>query len=192
MDSIVNYINEHLVISIIVGSLLVFSIYSVFAVLLNKIYSAKYGKTTIIAWIPVLNIYLLGKLVIHSVFGLLLVIGFIFGICISFKIPYLESINLVMPKDYVLPYQISYGVIILLLVIIGKIKLNSMIRRGEVKSNNDIILNREYENKELGDLISNHVDEPQQMINDDFSYNLNPPTINKDDNLKHDNSDQNP
>jgi len=171
MDSIINYIEDHSVMFIAIGVLLGITIYSVIAVFLNKLYNAKYGKTTIMAWIPIFNIYLLGKLVIHSIIGLLLVIGLLFGICISFNISGLETIHNLLGKEYVLPYQITYGVIILLFFIVAKIKLKRIIREGSSKDTMNAFINKDYEEKEPEIVVTKPVEEPKEMIEDNYQYN---------------------
>ena len=172
MDSIIDYINNHLIIFIIIGVLLVIIVYSVFAVLLNKLSSAKRGKTTILAWIPVLNIYLLGELVVHSIVGFILAFAFLFGICISFDIPNLEVIHNLLPLKYVLPYQVGFSVIILILVIVGKLKLNRIIREGTGKDVHSLFINKDFDEKEPEVVVNNNsAVKNSPTIADNFNYN---------------------
>ncbi len=186
MDNIINYIEDHSVMFIAIGVLLGITIYSVIAVFLNKLHNAKYGKTTILAWIPIFNIYVLGKLVIHSIIGLLLVIGLLFGICISFNISGLETIHNLLSKEYVLPYQITYGVFILLFFIVAKIKLKRIIRDGTGKDTMNAFINKDYEEKEPEIVVDTKpVEEPKEMIEDNYQYNhtsLSSLNTHKDDN----------
>lgn len=54
--------------------LVVLIIYILQAILLNKLNKLMYGKGTPMAWIPVANIYLLGKLTVNKLVGWILVI----------------------------------------------------------------------------------------------------------------------
>jgi hypothetical protein len=183
MDNIINYLKDHLIMSIIIGSLLFITIYSMLAVFINKLYSAKYGKTTGLAWIPGINIYLLGKLVIHWIVGIIMFIGLVFGIIISFDIPYLESVKSILPQNYVLPYQIAYCVLILIICVIGKIKLQKILINNASKADEHAFINKDYD-KEMEATTSEVNNNPPvnntpQMINDNFQYNI--PTENNDD-----------
>ena len=148
MQSVIDFIlKQSLLIKVIIVLLLIV-IYSMFAVILNKLHSAKYGKTTPLVWVPIINIYLLGKLVIHAIFGVILILGLLFGICISFNIKGLESIHNVMPKEYVFPYQIAYLLIILILFIIAKLKHNRIVLNGTAKDEYSAFVSKDFEKKE--------------------------------------------
>lgn len=189
MESIINYINDHLTIFIIIGLLLVIVFYSMISVFLNELHNAKYGKTTILSWIPPFNVYILGKMVLHPIIGLLLVIGLLFGICISFNISGLEKVHNLLPSNYVLPYQITYGVIILAFFVIAKFKLKRIIRTGTSKDSSIEFINKDYDNK-APDLVAStkQVQEVKEMIEDNYKYNhtslssLNTHTDNNKDN----------
>lgn len=172
MESVINYIKDLPFVFKIIAVLLVITIYSVISVLINKLYNAKHGKTTILAWIPPFNIFLLGTLVIHFIVGLLLVIGLLFGICISVNITGLETIHNLLPSEYVLPYQIAYIVIIVLLLLFGKSKLNRLIRNGATKDTANSFINKDYDNKEPDIVASKEeVKEVKEMIEDNYQYN---------------------
>ena len=157
--------------TIAVGSLLAITLYSIFAVFLNKLYTAKTGKTTFLAWVPGFNIYLLGRLAVHWTIGLLLILALLFGICISFEIPYLESIYSIMPKEYELPYQIGYGILFVIILIVGKIKLNNLIRTGASKETGSIFINKDYNKKEPEIVVNNKpVDNNIQNSGNDFYH----------------------
>lgn len=171
MEDILNYVKDHSIIFIIIGVLLGIFVYSMYSVLLNKLNNAKYGKSTIISWIFPLNIYLLGKLVIHWIIGILLVIGLLFGICITFNISGLESIHDLLPNEYVLPYQIGYGVLILLFFIAAKFKLNRIIREGTSKDSSHTFINKDFDKKEEEIVIEKPVEPVEEMIKDNYQYN---------------------
>ena len=172
MEDIINYVKDHSLIFIIIGSLLLITIYSVIAVFINKLSNAKHGKTTKVAWIFPLNIVLLGQLAVHWSIGLLLFIGLLFFVCISFNIPGLEMIHDLLPSNLVLPYQIGYGVILLLIFIIGKIKLNRIVREGTSRDSSNAFINKDFDKKEEKVVVeTNKVDEVEEMIKDNYQYN---------------------
>lgn len=53
--------------------ILVIGLYIAEAIILNSLNKKMYGKGTALAWIPICNIYLLGKLTIHKIMGWILV-----------------------------------------------------------------------------------------------------------------------
>lgn len=58
-------------------------IHIMLAITLNKLNKNKYQKSTPMSWLPIFNIYLLGKLAIHKVFGIILIISMVLGIKIT-------------------------------------------------------------------------------------------------------------
>ena len=58
----------------IISLIIVIAIYVVIAIFLNKFNKLVYGKGTAMAWIPIANIYLLGKLTVNKAVGWVLVI----------------------------------------------------------------------------------------------------------------------
>ena len=70
MDELINTVENFIL--IVTG--LIFAIYIILGLSLDKAHKKKYGKTSILSWIPILNIVLLGKLAIHSIVGLILLI----------------------------------------------------------------------------------------------------------------------
>ncbi len=54
--------------------LLVIFLYIVFSLILNRLNKVMYGKGTIMAWLLLTHVYLLGKLTVNKVFGWILVI----------------------------------------------------------------------------------------------------------------------
>ena len=172
MQDVINYIKNQSIMVIVIVILVLFVIHSIFAVFLNKLNNAKYGKTTPIAWLPGFNIYLLGKLAIHWLIGLLLLGGFFLGICTEYTIPKLESIHNLLPNEYILPYQIAYVVIIVILFIMAKIKLNRIIKLGTGKDSMSSYINKDYDKKEPEIVTNtNQVNEVSETIKDNFKYN---------------------
>lgn len=172
MDTIINYIENHAVIFIIIGGLLLFIVYSMIAVFLNNLHNRKYGHTTILAWIPILNIFLLGKMTIHWIVGIILALLLLFGICITVDIKGLETIHNLLPKEYVLPYQIGLSIIILLLFIVAKFKIKKIIREGTGKDELSKFVSKDFDNKDPAIVGHSEQAEPvQETIKDNYNYN---------------------
>lgn len=172
MENIINFIKNQSMVVIIIICLVLFGIYSMFAVFLNNVNNVKYGKPTILAWIPGFNIFLLGRLAIHWIIGILLAVALFFGVCISFNISGLETIHNLLPSEYVLPYQIAYGVIIVILALVAKAKYNKIVREGSGKDSMTSYINKDYDNR--GVVVSGNteeVKEVEEQIKDNYSYN---------------------
>lgn len=166
-----NFFNDHKTIIILIGCLLLIVIYSMISVFINKLNSAIHGKTTIFAWVPVTNGYLIGKLVVNRVIGVLLSILFLFGIFISVDIPGLESIKKIIPNEIVIPYITIYVVIIIALLLVGKSKLNRIIREGTGNDEMSKFIAKDYSEKEP--IVTEPIKpkEIQEGIKDEYQYN---------------------
>ena len=113
----------------IVGLLVIFigiGIYIVQAIFLNKFNKLVNGKGTALAWIPICNIYLLGKLTINKLVGWILVI------CVFLTGSYTVTINGVETTHTILPDGISsifsklYSIVVLALFIYAIVKYSKL------------------------------------------------------------------
>ena len=163
------FFNDHKTIIIVIACLLLFVIYSVISVFINKLSDAVKGKTTILSWIPPFNVYLLGELVVNKIIGILLSILLLFGIIIV--IPNIEFISNVIPKEMVLPYLIVYVVIIIILLLIGKSKLNRIIREGTSNDEMSRFIAKDYNNVEPVKEETIKPKEIEESIKDEYQYN---------------------
>ncbi|MEG2550594.1 MAG: hypothetical protein RSA06_07120 [Erysipelotrichaceae bacterium] len=111
---------------LIVILLVALAIYIVSAIFLNKFNKLVYGKGTAMAWIPILDIYLLGKLTVNKWVGWVLVI------CVFLKDTYTTTVNGVESTRGILPEGIRnvvstiYGLAVLGLFIYAIIKYNKL------------------------------------------------------------------
>lgn len=165
-----DFFNEQPLVVIVIIGLLIILAYSIVSVLINKLNNVINGKTTILAWIPVTNTYLLGKLVVNKVIGILLSVLLLFGIIISFNIPGLENIKNLIPSGVVLPYKVCYGLLIIVLLLIGKSKLDKIIREGNGKDAMSKFIAKNYDDKES---ITTEEVKPKEVetIKDEYQYN---------------------
>ena len=136
------YIKNHIVIVSIIIVLLAIFIYAIIAVFLNKLNKSKYGKTTWMAWIPGIRIFLLGKLTIHTIFGIILALGII--LCFSIKLTNngIQEVYEILPSNVRTPYTIIYLIVIVVLFIYAFIKQRALERK--VGDNNNSIVNRSF------------------------------------------------
>lgn len=84
-------------------------------ILLYSYNKRMYGKGTALAWIPGLQIYLLGKYALNEVFGIVLLFAFFF-FCISFEFATTKGVIKYPPYD--IPYVSTVVSIIILLCLI--------------------------------------------------------------------------
>lgn len=111
---------------LIVILLVVLAIYIASAIFLNKFNKLVYGKGTPMCWIPIANIYLLGKLTVNKVVGWILVA------CVLLTGEYTTTINGVETVHNILPESISsvvstlYGIAVLGLFIYAIVKYNKI------------------------------------------------------------------
>ena len=131
--------------SIIIFGIVILIFYIIIAIFLSKLNRVMYGKKTIISWIPILNIYLLGKLSVNKLIGWLLVI-------ISFLISSYDLTILnkhfefsFIPDSLKMIFGIVYIVILIFLIVVSifkykRLKLNEK-DRIEINNNQQKIDN---------------------------------------------------
>ncbi len=69
---------------------IIFVISIIPGIITYKLNKKMYREKSIMAWIPIVNIYLLGKLTINKIVGILLILGLIIVFC--FDVPFIMSI----------------------------------------------------------------------------------------------------
>ena len=96
------------------------------AIFLNKFNKLVYGKGTALAWIPICNVYLLGKLTVNKLVGWILVV------CVFLTGSYTTTVNEVTTVHTILPENISsvvstiYGLATFVLLIYAIVKYNKL------------------------------------------------------------------
>lgn len=88
---------QFFIIILIVGLI----IYIITSIFLNKLNKLMYGKGTPMAWIPIFNIYLLGKLTVNKLVGWILIV------CIFITGSYSTTVNGVETTHDILPKGIN-------------------------------------------------------------------------------------
>lgn len=113
-------------------------IYTLQAVILSETHKLKYGKGSFMAWIPILNFYILGKVAINKLFGLLLII-YIFLISNTtinnVKMDFIPS-NIKDIMISALPYILG------ILYIIAMIRYVILVKNGGIQKDNAIVLSK--------------------------------------------------
>ena len=126
---------------LIVIILLMIFLYISFALLLNRLNKVIYGKGTILAWLPLTNVYLLGKLTVSNVLGWILVI--------------LNVLTAFISNDI---YTLLFGLVCLILYIYAGIKYKKLKKAQTVQVSLDSDPNS----------LSNNIEQSDSTVESDF------------------------
>ena len=114
--------------------IIVLGIYIAISIFLNKFNKLVYGKGTAMAWIPIFNTYLLGKLAINKIVGWILVICIFLTGTRTTTINGVETTHTILPESINSVVTILYNLATLSLLIYAIIKYNRLKKNG-VKNN---------------------------------------------------------
>jgi lysylphosphatidylglycerol synthetase-like protein (DUF2156 family) len=144
----------------------------ILGIVLNSLNKTMYGKNSIIAWIPLVNLYLLGKLTVNKIIGWLLVIGFILTFETTFTTydgsTATESLISILPTGISDKISIILNLTIIVLFIYAIIKLVKLKKNNSVQKQQATAFNQD-------NIIQSTVE--KQVI----EYNLNTIDENKND-----------
>ena len=141
--------------------------YIAIAIFLNKFNKLVYGKGTAMAWIPVFNVYLLGKLTVNKLVGWILVIcSFLTGTYTT-TVNGVETTHTILPKGISSVVSTIYGLAVLGLFIYAIIKYNKLKKEGKVSEQ---ITSQQYTQSTI-----NQQNVPQQPI----QQSIQQPIINQ-------------
>lgn len=116
-------------------------------IFLNKLNKLIYGKGTPMAFIPIVNIYLLGKLAVNKIVGWLLIICLILTGDISVTVNNETSTTSILPEDIQVIVSLIYSVATLVLFIYAIIKYFNLKKEKQLNSDNSELTNNS-DNKE--------------------------------------------
>jgi hypothetical protein len=116
---------------------IIFVIYICIALLLNKLNKLIYGKGTWMAFIPIFNIYLLGKLTINKVVGFILVLCIFLSGYFSTTINGVEKVYAILPGDARIMVGSFSSIITFVLLIYAIVKRKRL--KKEKRSNADAL-----------------------------------------------------
>ncbi len=128
MQAIANELAKFFMIFFIV----IIAIYIAQAIFLSKFNKLVYGRGTVLAWIPICNIYLLGKLTVNKIVGWILVI------CLFATGSFSTTVNGVTKTITILPQNISstissiYSLAVVCLFIFAIIKYFCLKKSGNL------------------------------------------------------------
>lgn len=101
-------------------------IYILFGLFLNNFHKVSCGQSSIMAFLPITNIYILAKLAINKIFAFI----FILLILISGYLTIFTDISSLIPLNVQLYIYLAYGIIILILWIYGTFKYDRIKAEG--------------------------------------------------------------
>lgn len=125
---------------ILLATLLAFTavigIYVALAIFLNKFHQIVYGKKTALAWIPICNVYLLGKLAINKVAGLTLIALIILTGKYSVTLNGITTTYTILPAKISNLIQAIYDLAIIVLLIYAIIEYNKLKNNSQSTTEN--------------------------------------------------------
>lgn len=133
---------------IIIMFMIIIAIYIVQGIFLNKLNKLMYGKGTAMAWIPIANTYLLGKLTVNKIVGWVLVA------CMFLTSTFTTTINGVEKSYTILPESISsiisplYSLAVIGLLIYAIVKYNKLKNENQINARQNNSLNTSNVNNE--------------------------------------------
>lgn len=123
---------------ILLGIILVFAIlvgiYIAFAIFLNKFNLLVYKQKTALAWIPICNIYLLGKLTVNKTVGWILVVTSFLTTKYTVTINNISKVYTFLPTKLNYIVQGIYNVAVIGLLVYGIIKYNELKEKSKIEA----------------------------------------------------------
>lgn len=169
MSDFMDFFVITLIVIVVVGG----ACYIALGIFLNKLNKLMYGKGTPMAWIPVINIYLLGKLTISKVVGWLLVLCIFATGTVTTTINGVETTKTILPEDLNSILSKVYPIVILGLTIYAIVKYISLKKSSLPLTDQQIeAINQMNSQKTINE--TNNQQTPQPNINQSIN-NINQP-----------------
>lgn len=152
-------VDKNLLILFVITTATLLILYVIFSSILSKANKTIYEEKNIFAWIPIFNLYLLGKIAINKIIGVILVlIEFLIGFLCS--IPYFQN---VIPSYIVDILSLVFIFVIIILFFIVLAKYFKVKKRKRT-----VYVNYVSPNDDNGNNVDNN-----QFINKNFVNNQN-------------------
>lgn len=111
-------VDKNLLILFVITTATLLILYVIFSSILSKVNKTIYERKNIFAWIPIFNLYLLGKIAVNKIIGVILVLlVFLIGSLIS--IPYFQNVIPSYIMD-IMCLVFIFVVIILFFIVLAK------------------------------------------------------------------------
>lgn len=118
--------------------ILVIGFYVAQGIILTKLNKLMYGKGTPMAWIPLANVYLLGKLTINKIVGWVLIVFFILSCSVSISINGNETTYGILPENIRSIVSTIYSLVAFVLFIYAIVKYVKLKKSGGVNNTNSL------------------------------------------------------
>ena len=149
-------------------------------IILNRLHKEMYGKTTVLAWVPFCNIYLLGKLTVNKTVGWALAISKILTYTIT------TTVNGVQKTYSILPSSIStllsgiVGIITFCLLIYAIVKYKRLEKSNNIQNQTNIAQQQMYQHQPYQAMMNGQPTYQQQqpMMNGQPTYQQQQPMMN--------------
>lgn len=141
MESSLETIIGASVVALLLFFVILIAIYVIVGIFLNKLNKLIYGKGTPMAFIPIANIYLLGKLAINKIVGWLLIICLILTGDVSVTVNNETSTTSILPDDIQVIVSLIYSVATLVLFIYAIIKYFNLKKEKQLNSDSSELTN---------------------------------------------------
>ena len=121
-----------------VAVILVIGFYVAQGIILTKLNKLMYGKGTPMAWIPLANVYLLGKLTVNKIVGWVLIAFFILSCSVSISINGNETTYGILPENIRSIVSTIYSLVAFVLFIYAIVKYVKLKKSGGVSNTNSL------------------------------------------------------
>ena len=111
---------------LVVILLIILAIYIAIAVFLNKFNKLVYGKGTAKSWIPIANVYLLGKLTVNKFVGWILVACIILTGRLTITVNGIKTVYTLLPESINSIVSSLYNITVIVLFIYAIVKYNKL------------------------------------------------------------------
>ena len=118
--------------------ILVIGFYVAQGIVLTKLNKLMYGKGTPMAWIPLANVYLLGKLTVNKIVGWVLIVFFILSCSVSISINGNETTYGILPENIRSIVSTIYSLVAFVLFIYAIVKYVKLKKSGGVNNTNSL------------------------------------------------------
>lgn len=168
---------QTLAIFLIFFLVIVIAVYIVVGIFLNKFNKLVYGKGTPMAFIPFANVYLLGKLTVNKVVGLLLVFVPILTATFTTNINGIENTYTLLPVDIsskvsIITNIVTFGLFIYAIFLYFKLKKDKE-KVIYVSHKENRLLERNKESAMIENLINNKDNATSSLNSESYKNNVN-------------------
>ena len=114
-------------------------IYVLISLLLYKLHKIIYGKGTVLAWIPILSIYVLGKVTFESkIVGIALLLMYFLTLTIETTVNGVTTTHSLLPSNILSTFQYIYSIVTILLLLYAIFEYFNLKKGGNINLNGNL------------------------------------------------------